>query len=384
MRTPKRALLSWAFSGAIGVIALVLALSSMRSEQDKQSDDAGREPFSVAPGGTGDCSTARPCGSIHDALSRARAGQIIELVGGSYPKQEITGSNSWPTNVVVQPAAGAKVELAGLDIDSPHVTFRGLQSQGATLNDHADGGRFENMIVRGSTFILQANDISISHSRLGPSPGNDTLKIGPLKPGAPVPTNIIVEDSELGPALLTDPEQHDDTIQSHGAANLIIRRNVIHEAASQTIILGEELGPNSNILVENNIIEQCSPQREDCGAFYATSGAGTNVRFVHNTIKGAIYPENTSAYQGNIIEYAYCSPDSSLTYNLLATVAEGSSACGSTNRVGTATYREDGHHLAPGSPGIDIGGPAPPDDIDGDSRNGAADAGADEFVDRPD
>ncbi len=351
------------------------------------SGDAGRAKapaatadLFVAPGGMGDCSPGWPCGSLQDAVSRASSGQVIEMKGGSYVAQAVKRANTWTSNVVVKAAAGASVEIDGLGIDAPRLTFRGLRTTSATFTYGAHFGRFEDVVVAGPTLIISADNIAIVDSRLGPSPGNDSLKIGPGARGQHVPTNILVEGNEIGPALLTAPGQHLDAIQTHGVTNLTIRRNVIHEAASQNVNLGQESAPNSNVLVENNVIQQCFPARTECGAFWATGGGGTDVRFVRNTIKGSAYPENDSAYIGNIISYAQCTSAKKMTHNLIQKLSWDSARCSPTNVIGAPTFKPDGYHLAAGSAGVDIGGPSEPaTDIDGAPRDGSPDAGADEL-----
>lgn len=348
----------------------------------------------VAPGGTGSgCTQAAPCGSINAAYQIAAPGDAIELAAGSYGPQNVSyrsAAGSWTANVVARPASGASVSLSGLDIGSPHLTVEGIKTTYAVFNYNSHFGRFEDMTVAGPTTITEANDIAIVKSRLGPSPGNDTLKIGPGNSGSPVPTNILVEDSELGPALLTQADQHLDAIQTHGAANLTIRRNVIREADSQNIKLGQESGPNTNILVENNLIEQCAPQRSNCRSSWATSGSGTDVRFVNNTIRGGAYPDQAT-YLNNILGYAQCTAGKPMSSNLIQTLSWDSAGCPATNMVGAPTYKPGGFQLAPSSLGVDAADPtvAPALDKQGNTRYddpsvanrpGIVDVGASELV----
>lgn len=341
----------------------------------------------VAVGGTGpNCTQTAPCGDINTAYQKANPGDIIEVAGGTYADQTIVyrlAANTWNTNVVVRPANSTVVTFNGLRINSTHVTFQRIKAFGAYFDYNGHNSRFENMNVAGSTFIVSSNNIAIVNSRLGPSPGNDSIKIAPGNRGDNIPTNILLEGNELGPALLTDPLQHLDTLQTHGVKDLTIRRNIFHEAASQTINLGEESGANTNILIENNVIEQCNPGRPECGAYYATGGGGTNVRFEHNTIKGGPYPESFSYYIGNIIDngggYSVCTDK--FQYNLFNTGSN--SSCGGTNRVlrnATLNYAADGWHLIAGHPAINlgvVGGSTT--DYDGQTRDAQPDAGADEF-----
>lgn len=369
------------------------------------------------------CSQSSPCLTINAAYQKANPGDTIELAGGTYPNQSIEyrpDAENWPTsgsveagfssNVTVRPTSGATVTVSGIRVDSPHVTIKDMTSTAEVfLWLRAKYGRAEKLTSR--YVSLNADNTALVKSRVfsprgtGPDASYDAVRLSGEGPGQPLPSGILLEDNDLGPALKSDKDicwkttdrsncpygesdEHLDSVQGLGAKNLIIRRNLIREADSQSMALGDEFGTNENVLVENNVIEGCSPPRAECEGYFAMGAKGINFKVLNNTIKGSIYPENgpleTQGYfVGNIVSRLQCYAGyPRRTQNLVTSPAATDDLGGCPNNtLGTPTYAEDGRHLAAGSLGINFGvlnGSGT--DMDCGSRtDGSVDVGADEF-----
>src|SRR5256885_2960804 len=60
------------------------------------------------------CSAAAPCATLQRAFALAQPGQTVELAGGTYPAQTISGSpKSGAAHVVFRPAPAAQVSFSG-------------------------------------------------------------------------------------------------------------------------------------------------------------------------------------------------------------------------------------------------------------------------------
>ena len=88
----------------------------------------------VSPSGSDKnaCSQSAPCATFDRAYHVARPGQVVQVVGGSYPAQSIKVDASKDTasaNVIFQPAPGATVTLANsaLNISGAHVELHNFQ-----------------------------------------------------------------------------------------------------------------------------------------------------------------------------------------------------------------------------------------------------------------
>ena len=77
---------------------------------------------SVSGSDTGRCSAEAPCQTIGRAYALAAPGATIELASGDYPAQRVVsnGERTGPA-VVVRPAAGSSVRLAGLALGDPEL-----------------------------------------------------------------------------------------------------------------------------------------------------------------------------------------------------------------------------------------------------------------------
>src|SRR4051794_4978771 len=83
----------------------------------------------VAPQGSGSaCSASRPCGSFGAGYRAARPGDVVEINGGSYGRQDIPSLRRSGPAVELRAAPGASPVAAGIDVEGDYVTLRGLRS----------------------------------------------------------------------------------------------------------------------------------------------------------------------------------------------------------------------------------------------------------------
>src|SRR5438105_4242246 len=76
-------------AGVMAVIAALLAGGRVGLQRARAAD-----ALHVAPGGTGDCTAAWPCGTLDAAFARAASGGRILMAGGHYGDQRISSNKT--------------------------------------------------------------------------------------------------------------------------------------------------------------------------------------------------------------------------------------------------------------------------------------------------
>jgi hypothetical protein len=90
----------------------------------------------VAPGGTGNCTSASPCGSFGVAEATAQPGDVVEVRDGTYGHQTLVVNRAAGPAVVFREAAGARVILGGLSVDGADwLTFNGFETSTQAVGD---------------------------------------------------------------------------------------------------------------------------------------------------------------------------------------------------------------------------------------------------------
>jgi hypothetical protein len=389
-------------------IPLALALLAVSCLQSGAT--SGPATSYVLPGGSGDCSARAPCGSLQRALQTVSAGGTIQLGTGNYPTQVIkdTGGRaaSFATNVVVEPAPGAKPVLAAIVDYAPHITFSHLRVDstssglcgcaGVNITSKAPHSRLVDSRLVNATLYLSAADVAGIGNEIGPSQNFDGIDVGNGANGVVISGNFI-HDLTVG---VTNPNNvHVDCLQIYDSSNLMVSSNWFDNCTNRDLIFssGQRWGV-TNVVVENNFMRGCvtSPCQGSGYVVDARTAPGvwnlTNLSFVSNTVvdgltligannPGLVFRNNIIGALGNCINVS--------DHNLIASYNQGlckdPTFLGSTNRVGAlpnfANRAAGDLHLVQGDPSLRfaVQSAQPATDIDGFPRCQPSYVGAHDF-----
>ncbi len=233
-------------AGAFAVAAMLssaVAASALEPSADSPVDVDSA--LVVAPNGSDSApgTVAQPLATTAAALQRARAGQTILLRGGTYPvlrdQRVRTG-----TPVVVRSYPGERATVAGIGI---------YGGQGLAIS---------RLTVTGSVTIA----------------GHPTLGVGQR------PAHIEISDSDISTALPGAPRVTHCVMIRHGASNIVVRRNHIHDCT--TGIAGVVRDPRSRgITIADNEMENFTPDAIQFGSWEQVSITG-NV--IHRMTDGGV------------------------------------------------------------------------------------------------
>ncbi|MCZ2803689.1 right-handed parallel beta-helix repeat-containing protein [Modestobacter sp. VKM Ac-2983] len=216
----------------------------------------------VSPIGSGaECSAAAPC-SAASGLLQADPGDVVTLAAGSYPELTIEATATAASQedpVIVRPAAGQTVDVAGLQVKAPGVRIEGLRVTD-TLYVHptATGATLRDLHVDGAGVFLRANGSRLLDSVIENGSSIDGVQI---KDGSDilVQGNTIRSFDQLGGPL------HADCIQLFDARDVVIRQNTIHDCDNASFIFSGGRGQGiDNVLIESNFVMGCRVQSEAC------------------------------------------------------------------------------------------------------------------------
>ena len=238
-------------------------------------DVAAGATWYVSPGGSGACTAAAPCGAFDVAFDRARAGDTVELAGGTYGgTQELSGDKSSTEPIVVRVAPGAEAIVEGrLDVKADHVHLQGpLRARDGVDVDNRDasnpivGVRISGVSAP-SSYIQNARDLVIRDSRLGGTPGRKIVQIG----GWPTSYRVTFDNVHFGGNPPTDPSQHLECIFVTGVQGLTVRNSTFRDCGYFGLIMGlccgAELQPRDLVLERNTFgPARCYPGSGGCRA----------------------------------------------------------------------------------------------------------------------
>jgi hypothetical protein len=251
----------------------VVALAAM---QAMGVDVAGAATWHVAPGGGGRaCTAAVPCGAFDVAFDRARAGDTVEIGGGTYAgTQELSGDKASAEPIVVRVAPGAEANVEGrVDVKADHVHLEGpLRARDGVDVDNRDasdpivGVRITG-VQAPSAYIQNARDIVIRNSRFGGVPGRKIVQIGAW----PTSYGVVFDNVHFGGNPPTDPSQHLECIFVTGVQGLTVRNSTFRDCGYFGLIMGlccgAELQPRDVVLERNTFgPSRCYPGSGGCRA----------------------------------------------------------------------------------------------------------------------
>lgn len=379
--------------GAVVIACATFAFGVVACGDEGQSETVPPEPTAdlyVSSTGSDDGAgtAAAPFASFTRALAAARSGEVVEVAGGEYPLQSLwRPAESELPAVVIRPAQGERVVLAGLQLDDvDDVEIHDMTTTGWYIGESSERVTFKGVHSRGSgSFITSADDIRIIGGSIGPVDSSDGLQIKSSTDG-PNPTGILIDGLDMHDITRRrEPTNHVDCVQVGGAVDLVIRNSRFQNCATQGIFLRPFGGGTiRDVLIENNwvgeILEGTSGLIVD-----EDVGPGANVRVRNNSVVQGLRVEPAGVRViANIapMQSYGCVAGVIYRYNIWS-----DATCGSTDRSGPPGYVDVAAfdlNLRAGAAAIDAGDPedAPDTDIDGVARPQGAkpDAGASEYI----
>ena len=232
----------------------------------------------VSPSGTDTCARDKPvpaCATLNRAYQVSLPGDVVEIAGRTYGGQRISydSSKTSSSDVVFRLAAGANVQMDGMNIQGSHFTLDGT---GGTFHlgpffveynagipepvdvtiQHVDLRGDQVTVNWGSDFTLTDVDIG---GHCHPQDGSDTdaFYMNAAYNGRPYSRNWIIQDSRIGDICQYQDSgglAHADCMAITGVDGFIFRRNKMWYCATQGFYTDNDWGNSRprNIVVENN------------------------------------------------------------------------------------------------------------------------------------
>jgi hypothetical protein len=383
-------ILVWAATALIGVLGFAASANGASA--------ATRRPtVFVGPNGSafGPCTRARPCRSLNRAYHVANPGEVVQVAGGSYGRQDLTGdpSKTSARDVVFRAAPGARVRISDItfgrysgSIGASHVTMRRMTFADGVVFNRVSDVTLRRINIVGGFWINGSRRIRIIRGRVGPCTGcHPDIQWEYNSNPKRIPRNILIDGVYFHDMRIGSPGDHVECLQVSDVDGLVIRNSRFRRCGIFGLhIQGTEASPPRNILVENNFFAAALD-----GGFYSLSiMEGTNVKVRNNSSPqgfrfGSAGTISNWLVAGNLAPYATAACDDRITFR--SNVWRGGS-CGATDRnVSRLGFRDVGSfnlHLRRNSPAINRGYPGsyPLRDIDHQRRplGVRPDAGADE------
>jgi hypothetical protein len=400
-------------TAAVVVAVGVLAASCASGSSARPAADA----LYVSPSGStnSSCSQSSPCSSLDRAYRVARPGQVVLMLGGTYPAQSIRADPTKETasaNVVFRPAPGAGVTLANstLTISGAHLEFHDISMDQTGCSNDRVAAPCPQLLIQWPAhhvaidgfkasrfFITGAYNVTVKNADFGPSwdfhgiihadtPGH--------RPHDITLSNVAVHDHWNSDACKAQPGCISSHHQGCGptindAYNVVEDRMRFYNCQDLGQLIKPYKFPNENITIQNSWF---GPNN----GFYSLDvtsdkqNPNTGLHIRNNTFTRGIavtrgIPYGASELTGNIVPGLACSFFTSGGWDVRYNVVKGSTPCGLGGRaVSDFGLAADGLHLERGSPAIDAVRKPPPGsprlDLDAQVRphRAPADAGADQ------
>jgi len=252
------------------------------------------------------CSATAPCSAV-TALSKARGGDTVVLLAGSYGAPVLTGTGGTTTAPIrVRPATGATVSFAKLQTYLPNVTWSGLTVTTLLyVYPTAVNTVVENFTMAKAGSFLRANGTTVRNSVFSGGVDLDAVQIKDAT-GVTLEGNVI-RDYRLSSGTST---AHVDCVQVFDAAQVRIVRNSIRGCSNAGIILSPGLGLGvRGVEISGNFIQGCIVVSTTCkggSALDVREASASNVVVRNNSIvDGAtrVVPRTGLVFDRNVVSY---------------------------------------------------------------------------------
>lgn len=263
--------------------------------------------LTASPTGAGTaCSASAPC-TVATALAKARGGDVVVLMAGSYGAPVLTGTGGTTAAPIrVHPATGAVVSFSKVQTYLPNVTWSGLT---VTLllyvSPSAVNTVVENFTMAKAGSFLRANGTVVRNSVFSGGIDRDAVQIKDAT-GVTLEGNVI-RDYRLSSSTST---AHVDCVQVFDAAQVRIVRNSISGCSNAGVILSPGIGLGiSGIEISGNFIQGCIVVSSTCkggSALDVREASASNVVVRNNSIvDGAtrVVPRTGLVFDRNIVSY---------------------------------------------------------------------------------
>jgi hypothetical protein len=307
-------------------------------------------PLYVAVNGTGTaCTTTAPC-QLTAALARAGSADQVRMLSGNNPTvmrpPQPGAALDWlaknPDNIVIEPAPGAAVTIAGLDTYASAHTWRNITfSATVMVRQSAVRVRLDSVRVDGAGAYIRGQDASVVDSLFENGNATDGLQIGQA-------TGVLVEGNTIRNFTQGGFEgYHADCIQMFDSTGITIRGNFLSNCYNAALIFSPGAGRGTHdVLIESNFVQGCV-------AAFCTGGVtldmgatteNTNITLRNNTFAGdstRVGALPGLVFDRNIVEYlSFC--DSPMTNTIVMSWNKGLCAQPSAvGRSGTRTGQVD-------------------------------------------
>lgn len=263
--------------------------------------------LTASPSGAGTaCSATAPC-TVATALAKARGGDVVVLLAGSYGAPVLTGTGgTGAAPIRVRPATGAVVSFSKVQTYLPNVIWSGLT---VTLllyvYPSAVNTVVENFTMAKAGAFLRANGTVVRNSVFSGGIDRDAVQIKDAT-GVTLEGNVI-RDYRLSSSTST---AHVDCVQVYDAAQVRIVRNSISGCSNAGVILSPGIGLGiSGIEISGNFIQGCIVVSTTCKGGSAldvreASASGVVVRN-NSIVDGAtrVVPRSGVVFDRNVVSY---------------------------------------------------------------------------------
>jgi hypothetical protein len=387
----------------LGLAAVVIASVAIGTAIAKVTGGTAKVlPLVVAQGGDdgNPCTKAKPCATLQGAFERAKAGRIVQVESGSYPKQELAGQVGTLPRVIFEPAPNAKVDIAGIELTAKYVELRNFKTVYMLVQGDSDHAIVRN-IDAGPLFIYGPTNLKVLGGDYGPSylPGQHTpvsyISNGKRDGVDDVPAqNILIDGALFHDFRRGTPEDHMECLHVPAGDGITIRNTRFVRCDIFDVFFTQWANPNppKNVLLENNFFDLTTVDGEyKCCSYYSVRFSDSMLRYENialrynsslSTFSFGANPKINVSMTANVAPLLQggCDPNITYAYNVWA-----GAKCSKTDRNAKSGFVDPTKmdlHLKLKAAAVNAGSPKvfPKTDIDGQKRpkGKRPDAGADE------
>lgn len=239
---------------------------------DERVNGVSAAVFVSSTGNDGTCvrgNASLPCASFNKAYTLAAGGEIVEVAAGSYAYQAIVlDATKNTTDVTIQPASGATVNVAGGQFgdnggssSAKHVVLKGMNFTGVwQLGSASDSDTILNGTGRAPDVLGGTND-TVKGGSYGPCNAGSIAPTNPDCTARLQGTNQVVDgvsyhDVSQADAIIPpdNDETHTEDIFVRGCTNCTIRNSKFYNTGSSANVFIQNccLVVNDGLTIEDN------------------------------------------------------------------------------------------------------------------------------------